>query len=103
MHEVLSFQLKLLICFVFFMLVIYFIVFLCLTLLQIVMHVCSSLDRKFLPCCRHPPLLSSCHQLVAIDLFRHCALGIIMCHFLVVIKFLCELSITHHFLGVVDL
>jgi len=60
------------------MLVIFFIVFLCLTLLQIVMDVCSTLDRKFLAACQHPPLLSSCHQLVGIDLFWHCAFGIIM-------------------------
>lgn len=79
------------------MLVIYLIVSLCLTLLQIVMDVCSSLDRKYLACCQHPPLLSSCHQLVGIDLFWHCA------HFLIVIKFLCELLVTHRFLVVVDL
>ncbi len=103
MREVLSFQLKLFNLLCVFMLVIYFIVFLCLTSLQIVMDVCSSLDRKFLACCQHPPLLSSCHQLVGISLFWHCALSIIMCHFLIVIKSLCELSITHHFLVVVNL
>ncbi len=101
MHEVLSFQLKLLILLCVFMLAIYFIVFLCLTSLQIVMDVCSSLDHKFLTCCLHPLLLSSCHQLVGLSLFWHCAFGIIMCHFLVLIKFLCELSITHHLFFVV--